>query len=63
MSSIKYNFLLFNRTPPLYGFRVLVYKSKEFRLPMKENLLIIRNKSHLNQDINSVQLVLFCRAF
>lgn len=57
-NSTKDNLLLCNDTPSLDNSSALVFEDMKFRLEIKENLLIKRDKPH-RKNIYSAQLRLF----
>ena len=58
-SAIYYHLLRCNFLPCLDNFSVLAHENKKYLLEIKESLLIMRNKTSLNRNINSAPLYLF----
>ena len=58
-STVSDHLLLCNHSPSFENFSVLTKENKTFLLELKENLLIMRDKSSLNRNIRSAPLYLF----
>ena len=58
-SAVSDHLLLCNHSPSFENFSVLTKENKKFLLELKENLLVMRDKSSLNINIRSPPLYLF----